>query len=84
MTFASWCRSVINGWRIQRALARNRRSLRSVSAALWLPVHVPWISGSPHGVRGPVCAATGTDRKVITTTHLAAASQRFLRHRWKS
>jgi hypothetical protein len=39
MKFTGLCRSVINGWRIQRALARNRRSLRSVSAALWLPVH---------------------------------------------
>jgi hypothetical protein len=39
MTFEDWYRSMINGWRIQRALARNRRSLRSVSDALWLPVH---------------------------------------------
>ena len=39
MTFAGWWRSVINGWRMQRAVARSRRSLRSVSAARWLPVH---------------------------------------------
>ena len=63
MTFAGWCRSLINGWRIQRALSRSRRSLRSVSAALWLPVHrmsddelnasvvnfswLAWMSGMP-------------------------------------
>ncbi len=39
MTFTGWYRSWINGWRMQRALARSLRSLRSVSAELWLPVH---------------------------------------------
>ena len=39
MTFMGWRRSWINGWRMQRALARSLRSLRSVGAALGLPVH---------------------------------------------
>ena len=39
MTFAGRCRSVINGWRMHRAMARSLRSLRSVDGALWLPVH---------------------------------------------
>jgi|KBSMisStaDraftv2_1062788.scaffolds.fasta_scaffold282544_1 hypothetical protein len=39
MTFAGWCRSVINGWRMQRALSESLRSLRSVHAERWLPVH---------------------------------------------
>ena len=39
MTFAGWCRSMINGWRMHRAVARSRRSLRSVKPAVWLPVH---------------------------------------------
>ena len=38
MTFAARYRSVINGWRMQRALARSLRSLRSVSAGGWVPV----------------------------------------------
>ena len=39
MTFARWCRSVINGWRMHRALVRSRRSLRSVTPGRWLPLH---------------------------------------------
>ena len=39
MTFAGWCRSVINGWRLHRALEGSRRSLRSVKPARWLPLH---------------------------------------------
>jgi hypothetical protein len=39
MTLASWCRSVINGWRMQRALATSLGSLRPVNAALGLPLH---------------------------------------------
>ena len=38
MTFGGWCRSWIYGWRMQRAVARSFRSLRSVSAVGWLPI----------------------------------------------
>jgi len=39
MTLAVWCRSLINGWRMQRAVLRSSRSLRRVNAALGLPLH---------------------------------------------
>ena len=39
MTLAVWCRSVINGWRLQRALLKTFQSLRPVNVALGLPLH---------------------------------------------
>src|SRR5262245_15182849 len=39
MTIACWCRSLLNGWRMQSSYARSRRSLRSVRPTLGLPVH---------------------------------------------
>ena len=39
MTLAVWCRSVINGWRLQRALLNTYQSLRPVNVALGLPLH---------------------------------------------
>ena len=39
MTIACWCRSMVNGWRMQLSYARSRRSLRSVRPAFGLPVH---------------------------------------------
>ena len=39
MTLGVWWRSVVNGWRMQRAVATSLGSLRSVSVAHWLPVH---------------------------------------------
>jgi hypothetical protein len=38
MTLAVWCRSVINGWRLQRALLKTFQSLRPVNVALGLPL----------------------------------------------
>jgi hypothetical protein len=39
MTLAVWCRSVINGWRLQRALLKSFQSLRPVNVALRCPLH---------------------------------------------
>ena len=38
MTLVHWCLSVLNGWRMLRALLHSRTSLRQVDAALGLPL----------------------------------------------
>ena len=39
MTPAHWCLSVLNAWRIQRAVIKSLRTLRPVNAAVGLPLH---------------------------------------------